>query len=157
MNKLWTCLVLVACLCGTGAVMARLPDDPPSCDLAEIRSFDYCAGCQVLVEKEALNKKGEHVDCGKRPVKADFCVKTFYLCAACGARAELPGKCAACKANLVAQISRSKIVYRCKGCGARSDAPKSCDQEGCEGKGKPYVKTCADSGAPPHVRKAGAR
>ncbi len=153
MNRFRTAVILAAGLGWAGFAGARLPDDPPACDLATIASLDYCPGCQIPVEKEALNKKGEHVDCETRPVKADFCLKTFHLCAACGARAEGPGKCATCKTNLVPQVAKSKIVYRCKNCAGRSDQPKACDQEGCEGKGKPYAKTCADSGAPPHVRK----
>ena len=153
MSRFWGVTVLCLGLGWAGIAGARLPDPPAECDLATIKSFDYCPECRVLVEKEALNSKGQHADCGKMPIKADFCVKTYYLCEACGARSDQPGKCATCKTDLKSHLSKSKIVFLCKSCGARADQAKVCDVAGCEGKGKPYVKTCAESGNPPHVRR----
>ena len=143
-------LFLVA---GAAAVAVAEDEEPSECDLAKIEPLDYCADCQVLVEKQALNDKGEHADCGKKPVKADFCVKTYYLCEACGTQGDAPGKCPTCQADLKEKLSKSKVLYMCRKCGATADAPRKCDMEGCPNKGQDYVKTCQDSGIPPHVKK----
>lgn len=145
--------VLAAALAGSGAVTARLQDEPEACDLAKIEALDFCAECQILVEKDTLNDKGEHVDCEKKPGKADFCIKLFYLCESCGTQADQAGKCANCQADLKEQDSKSRILFHCPKCEATSEEPKTCDAEDCAGKGQAYTKTCSDSGIPPHIRK----
>ncbi len=145
--------VLAAVLAGAGSAAARVGDEAETCDLAKIEALDFCVECQILVEKENLNDKGEHADCGKKPGKADFCMKTYYLCEACGTQADQAGKCANCQADLKEKVSPSRIIFHCPKCEATSDEPKTCDAEDCAGKGQAYVKTCSDSGIPPHVRK----
>ena len=47
----------------------------------------------------AVNDKGLHVDCEKKPGQADFCIKTYFLCEGCGTQAERHhalGRCKLC-------------------------------------------------------------
>ena len=102
---------------------------PGPCAAEKILKGFYCSDDQKDLLESDL-KDGACPSCGKKPHKAEFCVKTI-------AGQKLP--------------DRARITYACAGCAATSDFESDFrHEEDCKKKSSALKKVCSKSGTPPH-------
>ncbi len=78
-----------------GEVTGVTPDrtqDAKACDLSKVEKGLWCAGCKVLLAKEAVDEKGNCKKCTKPPKEVEICVKIAYGCP-CGKEKLAAGAC----------------------------------------------------------------
>ncbi len=145
MKKLWLLFgALAAC-----TTPAR-PGEAGACDMAEIKSLDYCAGCYKVCPENTV-EKGHCIKCGREVTKVEACVKTYYHCS------KHVDHAAPCADNAAEQCCEkrtdvARLEYRCTApkCTRWSNSPDTCPAIACPNYGKPMVKSCSAGGMWPH-------
>lgn len=120
-------------------------EDADPCDLHEVERAPYCARCRTVDPPVDL----DGTCCGARPRNVEVCVKTCFLCEACGRRRLTEDPCCLGARTIRIEL-KSPLVLRCEGCGTPATDEGLCSRPACRAAGRRVTKTCADSGRWPH-------
>ena len=73
MRTVWS---LALALALSAPLLARGGDD---CDCKTLEKGWYCKKCDSLLEKDAVNKDGQHADCKQKVEECKVCVKSYFV------------------------------------------------------------------------------
>jgi hypothetical protein len=146
----------------------KQPVDPKWgwCDVSDSEKAWWCDTCKTTLAKTDLDENKECKKCHKAAREIDVCVKKGFVCDMCSGWSLEKGDCAHCNKPLREKSVKSPVYYRCANPKCSFTSPKSGKCTGCVcpekmvGKERcdacdkeDLVKSCKDSGAPPHVTK----
>jgi hypothetical protein len=66
-------------LCSLALLLALALRADDDCDAKTLEKGWYCRKCDSLLEKDALNKEGQHADCKTKPEECKVCVKSYFV------------------------------------------------------------------------------
>lgn len=161
MKKLSGLLLLGGVLL-TGTLAFATNEGNDACDLKTVEDGLYCPDCDEILEGDAIAKKEYCADCyeiavseeekPQKATKVKVCVKTCYACPDCGEESRAAGDCPECEVELEKAVNKARVLFACEECGKEFEKAGKCDEEDCSEMKSKVVRTCASSGAFPHVK-----